>query len=224
MARFIDNHKNRFAVEPTCRALQRAPSTYYAARRRLLSARRVLDEALPEAWREQKVGIRHVHADHFGANGVRKLWRQLRREGAPMARCTFERLMRELGLKGVVRGKTERTTIPARSVDRPQDLVERDFRAPVPNQIWVADLTYPDPDRDTWSGFAYVAFVIYAFSRYIVGWRALTSHWRRLNRHSGHWSQTMDSFICSRQTSGTWTAGCSTSRSVTPGGRPGRGR
>ena len=89
-----------------------------------------------------------------------------------LARCTFERLMRELGRKGVVRGKTERTTIPARSVDRPQDLVERDFRAPVPNQIWVADLTYPDPDRDTWSGFAYVAFVIYAFSRYIVGWRA----------------------------------------------------
>jgi putative transposase len=175
MTRFIDNHKERFGVEPACRVLQTAPSTYYAARRRPLSVRQVRDEALPEAWREQKVKIRHVHAEHFGVYGVRKLWRQLRREGIPVVRCTVERLMRELGLSGVVRGKTKRTTVSDDTVERPADLVERNFRAPAPNRLWVADLAYPDPDRDTWSGFAYVAFVIDVFSRHIVGWHASSS-------------------------------------------------
>lgn len=164
MTRFVDAHRDRFGVEPICRVLQAAPSTYYAARQRPPSARQVRDDAL-------KVKIRHVHAAHFGVYGARKLWRQLLREGIPVARCTVERLMRELGLTGAVRGKTRRTTVPAESVDRPVDLVERDFRAPEPNRLWVADLTYVR----TWSGFAYVAFVVDAYSRHIVGWQVSSS-------------------------------------------------
>jgi putative transposase len=124
----------------------------------------VRDEAL-------KVKLRHVHAEHFGVYGARKLWRQLRREGIPVARCTVERLMRREGLRGVVRGRTKRTTVPDEHAPRPADLVERDFRAPVPNRLWVADLTYVR----TWSGFAYVAFIVDACSRAIVGWQASRS-------------------------------------------------
>ena len=174
MSRFIGAHRERFGVEPICRELQVAPSTYYAARRRRPSARRVRDEAL-------KVKLRHIHpladariprsAEHFGVYGARKMWRQLQRERIPVARCTVERLMRELGLSGVVRGKVRRTTVPDESAPRPADLVDRDFRAPVPNRLWVADLTYVR----TWSGFAYVAFIIDACSRYIVGWQASRS-------------------------------------------------
>jgi len=164
MTRFIDTHRDRFGVEPICRVLQAAPSTYYAARVRPPSVRQVRDEAL-------KVKIRHVHAEHFGVYGVRKLWRQLRREGIPVARCTVERLMHELGLKGAVRGKTKRTTVSDDTAERPADLVDRNFRASAPNRLWVADLTYVR----TWSGFAYVAFVIDVFSRHIVGWHASRS-------------------------------------------------
>ncbi len=164
MTSFIDNHKDRFGVEPTCRVLQAAPSSYYAARRRPPSARHVRDGAL-------KVKLRHVHAAHFGVYGTRKLWRQLHREGIPVARCTVERLMRELGLKGVVRGKARRTTVSDDTVERPADLVDRNFRAPAPNRLWVADLTYVR----TWSGFAYVAFIIDVFSRHIVGWHVSRS-------------------------------------------------
>ncbi|MCH7971983.1 MAG: IS3 family transposase, partial [Chloroflexi bacterium] len=141
-----------------------APSTYDAARRRSPSTRQLRDEAL-------KVKLRHVHAEHFGVYGARKMWRQLHREGIPVARCTVERLMRELGLSGVVRGKARRTTVPDDAAERPSDLVERDFRAPVPNRLWVADLTYVR----TWSGFAYVAFIVDVVSRYIVGWEASRS-------------------------------------------------
>ena len=155
-----DAWRDRFGVEPICRVLQAAPSTYYAARVRPSSVRQVRDEAL-------KVKIRHVHAEHFGIYGVRKLWRQLSREGIPVARCTVERLMRELGLKGAVRGKTKRTTVSDDTAERPADLVDRNFRASAPNRLWVADLTYVR----TWSGFAYVAFVIDVFSRHIVGWQ-----------------------------------------------------
>ena len=164
MIRFVDAHRDRFGVEPICRVLQAAPSTYYVARGRPPSARQVRDEAL-------KVKIRHVHAAHFGVYGARKLWSQLLREGIPAARCTVERLMREMGLSGAVRGKPRRTTTPDEAAERPADLVKRDFRAPVPNRLWVADLTYVR----TWSGFAYVAFIIDAFSRYIVGWQASRS-------------------------------------------------
>ena len=164
MTRFIETHRARFGVEPICRELQVAPSSYYAARQRPHSARRIRDEAL-------KVKLRHVHAAHFGVYGARKLWHQLQREGIGVARCTVERLMRELGLAGVVRGKPKRTTVPDDSAPRPADLVERDFRAPSPNRLWVADLTYVR----TWSGFAYIAFIIDVYSRYIVGWQASRS-------------------------------------------------
>ena len=164
MTRFIDTHRDRFGVEPICRVLQTAPSTYYAARKRLPSARRVRDEAL-------KVKLRHVHAEQFGVYGARKLWRQLHREGIPVARCTVERLMRELSLAGAVRGRVPRTTVSDETSERPADLVERNFGAPLPNRLWVADLTYVR----TWSGFAYVAFIIDACSRYIVGWQTSRS-------------------------------------------------
>ena len=164
MTRFIETHRERFGVEPICRELQVAPSSYYAARQRPPSARRVRDEAL-------KVKLRHVYAEHFGVYGVRKLWRQLQREGIPVARCTIARLMRELGLAGVVRGRVVRTTVADEHAPRPADLVDRDFHVPAPNRLWVADLTYVR----TWSGFVYVAFIVDAYSRRIVGWQIARS-------------------------------------------------
>jgi putative transposase len=112
-----------------------------------------------------------VHRDNYGVYGARKVWRQLRREGIEVARCTVERLMRHQNLRGVVRGKTRRTTIPAEVAARPADLLDRDFTATAPNQRWVADITYVA----TWAGFVYVAFISDLFSRRIVGWRASTS-------------------------------------------------
>jgi putative transposase len=141
-----------------------APSTYYAARTRPPSARAVRDQEL-------LAEIRRVHRDNYGVYGARKVWRQLHREGMPVARCTVERLMRADGLAGVIRGKTRRTTAPAPVAARPGDLLERDFTAPAPNRRWVADITYVA----TWSGFVYLAFVTDLFSRWIVGWRASTS-------------------------------------------------
>lgn len=141
MTRFINEHRDRLGVEPICSVMRFAPSTYYTACKRTPSARSVRDDAL-------KAKIRHVHQEHFGVYGVRKLWRQLLREGVQVARCTVERLMREMGLKGVVRGRRARTTVPDETTERPRDLVNRDFRASTPNQLWVADLTYVR----TWSG------------------------------------------------------------------------
>jgi putative transposase len=164
MTRFIEMHRTRFGVEPICRVLQVAPSTYYAARQRPPSARKMRDAAL-------QVKLQAAHAEHFGVYGARKLWRQLKREGTTIARCTVERLMRELGLAGVVRGRPHRTTVPDETVPRPADLVQRDFHASAPNRLWVADLTYVR----TWSGFAYVAFIIDAYSRAIVGWHVSRS-------------------------------------------------
>ncbi len=164
MTRYIEAYRERFGVEPICKALQAAPSSYYAARHRPPSARRQRDEAL-------KLKLQQAHAEHFGVYGARKLWRQLQRQGTVVARCTVERLMRELGLAGVVRGRHHRTTISDEVSPRPADLVERDFHAAVPNRLWVADLTYVR----TWSGFAYVAFIIDACSRYIVGWHVSRS-------------------------------------------------
>jgi transposase InsO family protein len=164
MIAYIDEFKHRYGVEPICQLLPIAPSTYYQARRRPASARAVRDAKL-------KAEIARVHAEHFGVYGARKVWRQLHREGIAVARCTVERLMRELGLEGVRRGKPHRTTTPDETAARPVDLVERDFSAVRPNQLWVADLTYVA----TWSGFVYVAFVIDAFSRFLVGWQASRS-------------------------------------------------
>jgi putative transposase len=161
---YIDTHRDRFGVEPICELLPIAPSTYYDTKRRPPSARALRDEEL-------KAAIARVHRDNFGIYGARKLWRQLGREGIAVARCTVERLMAELGLEGVRRGRTRRTTTPDAATPRPADLVERDFSAQRPNQLWVADLTYVA----TWSGFVYVALVIDAFSRFLVGWQAARS-------------------------------------------------
>jgi putative transposase len=160
MTSYIDAHKNQFGVEPICQALQVAPSTYYAATSRPTSARRLRDEEL-------KVEIARVHKENLGVYGIEKVWRQLNREGVRVGRDRAARLMRELNLEGVVRGKRKRTTVAGEVDERPEDLVDRDFRAPAPNRLWVADLTYVS----TWSGFVYVAFIIDAFSRSIVGWR-----------------------------------------------------
>jgi transposase InsO family protein len=164
MIAYIDEHKDRFGVEPICRHLPIAPSTYYDAKSRPPSARTLRDEGL-------KAEIARVHAANFGVYGARKVWHQLNREGIRVARCTVQRLMRELGLQGVRRGRFKRTTLPDAATPRPADLVNRDFSATRPNQLWVADITYVA----TWSGFVYTAFIIDAYSRAIVGWRASRS-------------------------------------------------
>jgi putative transposase len=161
---FINDHRARWGVEPICRVLKIAPSTYYAARSRPPSARTRRDTELKEE-------IIRVYKDNFSVYGARKIWRQLQREGVVVGRDRVARLMGELGLRGVVRGTPRRTTTPPETADRPADLVERDFTAREPNRLWVTDLTYVA----TWAGFCYVAFVIDAFSRMIVGWRVSTS-------------------------------------------------
>ena len=160
MTRYIDEHKEEFGVEPICRVLQFAPATYYAAASRPPSVRQLRDEEL-------KVEVLRVWQENRRVYGADKVWTQLRREGVTVARCTVERLMRALGIAGVVRGKVVRTTFGDETVVRPADLVDRQFRAEAPNRLWVADLTYVR----TFSGWAYVAFVIDVFSRYIVGWQ-----------------------------------------------------
>lgn len=141
-----------------------APSTYYAAKSRPPSARAVRDEQL-------KVEIQRVYQDNFCVYGARKIWCQLRRDGIEVARCTVERLMRELGISGAVRGRTRRTTVADPTAQRAPDLVKRNFSAEAPNRLWVADFTY----CATWTGMVYVAFVIDVYSRRIVGWRTSTS-------------------------------------------------
>jgi putative transposase len=176
--RFIDEHRHdpapgwdgrEFGVEPICRVLTEhglkiAPSSYYASLKRPVCARAVRDGEL-------LVEIRRVHEENYGVYGARKVWRQLHREGHPVARCTVERLMAREGLAGVVRGASRRTTRADPAAGRPEDLVERRFRAERPDQLWVVDFTYVA----TWAGFAYVAFCVDVFSRMITGWRASRS-------------------------------------------------
>jgi transposase InsO family protein len=169
MTAFINDHRNVYGVEPICSVLPIAPSTYYEQR-----ARQADPSRLPERTRRDAalmVEIKRVWDENRQVYGARKVWRQLNREGFTSARCTVERLMRQMGLQGVVRGKKTRTTISDEAAARPADLVERDFTASHPNQLWVADLTYVA----TWAGFVYVAFVIDVFSRMIVGWRVSRS-------------------------------------------------
>jgi putative transposase len=161
---FIKTHRERWGIEPICRTLQVAPSTYYAAVSRQPSARQLSDE-----WLKAEIG--RVHRGNFGVYGIEKVWRQLNREGIKLGRDRVARLMDDLDLSGVVRGQKKRTTIPDEVSPRPADLVERNFTAAAPNALWVADLTYVS----TWSGFVYVAFVIDVFSRFIVGWRVSNS-------------------------------------------------
>ena len=166
MVAFIDAHRAAYGVGPICQQLPIAPSTYYEAKAQQAdpsrrSARAQRDEALrPE--------IERVWEDNHRVYGARKVWKQLGREDHVVARCTVERLMRSLGLAGVVRGQRSRTTVPDLTTERPPDLVERRFAATRPNELWVADFTYVA----TWQGMVYVAFVIDVFSRRIVGWRA----------------------------------------------------
>jgi putative transposase len=189
--RFIDEHKGVFGVEPICRVLSQhgaaiAPSTYYAAKSRPPSARAVRDVAL-------KAEIVRVWKDNREVYGADKVWLELNRQGTRAARCTTERLMRELGIQGVRRGKKVRTTTAGRDGQRAGDLLNRDFTAPAPGRRWVADFTYVA----TWAGIVYVAFVAGIYSRAIVGWAAATHKrtklvldavqmalWRR--DHDGH--------------------------------------
>lgn len=165
MVNFIDEHKQEYGVEPICAVLPIAPSTYWkwAARRRapeLRPARAKRDEELEAL-------IRKVWEDNLCLYGAEKVWWALRREGHQVARCTVERLMRGMGLVGATRGRAFKvTTVADEDAERPQDLVQRDFSAPGPDRLWVADITYVA----TWVGFVYVAFVTDVFSRRIVGW------------------------------------------------------
>jgi putative transposase len=160
MTTYIDEHARSFGVEPICRTLEIAPSSYYAAKRRPPSARSISDAAL-------KPRIEQVHRDNLSVYGAYKLWRALRRQGEQVGRDRVARLMGALGLAGATREHAIRTTRPADQSARPDDLVERTFAALAPNRLWVADLTY------VWTvvGFAYTAFVVDVFSRRIVGWR-----------------------------------------------------
>ncbi len=171
MIDFIDDHKQNHGVEPICKVLLIAPSTYHlnAAKRvdpAKLSLRAKRDLAL-------KPEITRVFADNFGVYGVRKVWRQMQREGFDVARCTVARLMKGMGLQGVIRGKPMRTTVSNKAAPCPLDHVNRQFHAPAPNRLWVSDFTYVA----TWKSFVYVAFVIDVYARYIVGWRvSRTAH------------------------------------------------
>jgi len=171
MVRYITDHRETFGVEPICAVLPIAPSTYFRVRaqqqdEQKRSARAKRDD-------EWRVVIRRVYEESFGGvYGPRKVWKQLRREGHTVARCTVERLMREMGLTGAVRGRAWKVTTHSQpALDRPVDLVDRTFEATRPNQLWVADFTYVA----TWHGFVYVAFVIDVFARRIVGWRVSAS-------------------------------------------------
>ena len=169
MTAFVDEHRALYGVEPICAMLPIAPSTYYQQKARQVDPSRLPKRAQRDA--VLCVEIDRVWHENRGVYGARKVWKQLGREDIPVARCTVERLMRKLELQGVVRGRRPKTTIPDDAAARPADLVQRDFTAARPNQLWVADLTYVA----TWSGFVYTAFVIDAYSRKIVGWRVSRS-------------------------------------------------
>jgi putative transposase len=165
LVEYIDQHREEFGVEPICTVLRQAgmpiaPSSYYAAKTRPPSLRAVADERHVEV-------IRQVHADNYGVYGVRKMHAELNRRGHRIARCTVHRLMRAEGLRGISRAKGPRTTAPGSGPDTRPDLLDRDFQAPAPNRVWVADITY----CRTFAGWVYAAFVIDIYSRRVVGWQ-----------------------------------------------------
>jgi putative transposase len=169
MVAFLDAHRAEYGVEPICRVLPIAPSTYYEWQARERDpARRPARAQRDAALRPEITRVWQATRRRYGA---KKVWKELRREGRAVARCTVARLYRDLGLRGVVRGRRVKTTIPDVVAERPLDLVQRNFTATRPNQLWVSDFTYVA----TWRGFVYVAFVIDVFARRIVGWRAATS-------------------------------------------------
>jgi putative transposase len=171
MIAFIDDHRQAHGVEPICKVLPIAPSTYHAyiAKRAdpsRLSARARRDAALKDE-------VQRVFEANFRVYGVRKVWRQLQREGFEVARCTVARLMKAMGFEGIIRGKPIRTTVSDKAAPCPLDHVNRQFHVPAPNMLWVSDFTYVA----TWAGFVYVAFVIDTYARRIVGWRvSRTAH------------------------------------------------
>ena len=169
MTPFVDDYRDEYGVAPICAELPIAPSTDYEQKAREVNPDRLPVRARRDA--ELEVDIRRVWDENFRVYGARKVWRQLNREQIPVAKCTTERLMRKLGIRGVVRGKGYKTTIPDFAAERPADLVQRTFAALEPNQLWVADITYVA----TWRGVVYVAFVIDVFARRIVGWRVWNS-------------------------------------------------
>ncbi len=201
MIAFIDEQRASHGVESLCRQLPIAPSTYYEHKSRQRDP-----ERHPARYQRDlmlKPEVQRVWDENMQVYGVRKVWRQLNRESIKIARCTVERLMNKLGIQGAIRGKKCWTTISDAAQHLPADLVDRQFFAVRPNQLWVADITYVA----TWSGFVYVAFVIDVFSRYIVGWRVSRSlqtdlvldaleqalwsrkHKKGLIHHSDHGSQ-----------------------------------
>ena len=169
MIAFIDEHRQAHGVEPICKILPIAPSTYHDHAAKRLDPGKLSERAKRDAG--LKVEIKRVFDANFVVYGARKVWRQMKREGHDVARCTIERLMRDMGLQGAIRGKPVKTTISDKAASRPLDKVNRQFTAPRPNALWVSDFTYVA----TWQGFVYVAFVIDAFARRIVGWRVSRS-------------------------------------------------
>jgi len=166
---FIDSHREELGIEPICRELAVAPSSYHAHAARLADpAKRSARSRRDDEIKEQ---IGQVHEASSGLYGTRKVWHQMRREGSKVAKCTVERLMRAMGLAGVRRGKTTITTVSNPKSACPLDKVNRKFRVNRPNALWVVDFTYVH----TWAGFVYVAFVIDAYARRIVGWKVSTA-------------------------------------------------
>ena len=171
MIAFVDEHRGQYGVEPICRVLPIAPSAYHEHKARQADPSRLPERAQRDA--ALRAEIKRVFEENFHVYGVRKVWRQLRREGVDVARCTVARLMKNMGLAGAVRGKAVKTTVSDKAVPCPLDRVNRQFQVPAPNMLWVSDFTYVA----TWQGFVYVAFVIDAFARRIVGWRvSRTAH------------------------------------------------
>jgi len=171
MIAFIDDNRGAYGVEPICKALPIAPSTYHEHVAKRIDPGKLSARARRDL--ELKPQIQSVFGENFEVYGARKVWRRMLREGFDVARCTVERLMADLGLQGVIRGKPIRTTIQDKAAPCPLDHVNRVFHAPAPNRLWLSDFTYVS----TWSGFVYVAFVIDAYARRIVGWRvSRTAH------------------------------------------------
>ena len=187
MITFIDDHRKEYGVEPICKALPIAPSTCHEHKARQADPSRLPGRAQCDA--ALRMEIKRVFDANFGVYGVRKVWRQLKREGFDVARCTVARLMKSMGLAGTVRGKPTRTTVSDKAASCPLDRVNRQFRAPAPNMLWVSDFTCVA----TWSGFAYVAFVIDTFARRIVGWRVSRS------AHAGFVLDALEQALCERR-------------------------
>jgi len=166
MIAFIQDHRDDHGVEPICRVLPIAPATFYDNLAKQADPSRLSDRAKRDE--QLKPEIERVFEQNLKVYGVRKVWHQMHREGFDIARCTVARLMKDIGIEGVIRGKKPKTTLQDKALPCPLDRVNRQFHAPAPNVLWVSDFTYVA----TWQGFVYVAFVIDVFARRIVGWRA----------------------------------------------------